>query len=130
MFPLPSDANNSVFSPTVVRLGEIQWHFLHAANLLESRTTRDVPVRGSGFVRPERTEFGDEVGKDEISWWVFKKENDLGELRSRTERTLNAMQTVKLHADGLRGGRHDSYDAVLNEVRTFIDGHETQINEL
>ena len=33
------------------------------------------------FVQYEQTEFGREVGRDEINWWVFKKERNLDELR-------------------------------------------------
>jgi hypothetical protein len=42
---------------------------------MHSQTTLTKPAGPTGkFVQYEQTEFGKEVGRDEINWWVFKKE--------------------------------------------------------
>ena len=42
-------------------------------------------VESNGIVRRnESTEFGKEVGRDEINWWLTRKETDLEDLREKT----------------------------------------------
>ena len=41
------------------------------------------------------TPFGEEVGVDEIHWWVFKKETSMKELLDRTTNVLAAAQKLK-----------------------------------
>jgi hypothetical protein len=53
------------------------------------------------------TDFGKEVGRDEIDWWVFRKEHHLQELREKTSRSLDAGQQLK-KASGLLGRRRET----------------------
>jgi hypothetical protein len=48
------------------------------------------------------TDFGKEVGMDEIHWWIFKKEPDVDELGARTEEALTAGQTLQIAAVKLK----------------------------
>jgi hypothetical protein len=49
--------------------------------LLHSQTLKKKAGETSRFIQYEQTEFAREVGRDEINWWVFKKEPNLDELR-------------------------------------------------
>ncbi len=91
---LPSDAHDSLFSDVVLRVGEIHSYFLAAFSLV--RAPRTKAQDGPRLLRKEdRTALAKEIGGDEIHWWVFTKEDDVGQLSERTERALAAAQTLK-----------------------------------
>src|SRR5262245_34381754 len=128
MWPLPKDANNPICSPAVLRLGESHWYLLKANQSLDSLRFGDMPADGK-LRRIQRTDFGDEVGGDEINWWVFKKDPNLPELRERTARALEAAQALKTAAAKLKGGKYESYADLLKTLREFVDAHSTQVDE-
>ena len=71
---LPENAHDPLFSPPTLRLGEIHWYVLRAANLMHTRRYKSRKINRDGFEKPpERTDFGKEVGGDEINWWVFQE---------------------------------------------------------
>jgi hypothetical protein len=51
------------------------------------------------FGHGEPTELGKEVGRDEINWWVTKKETQLEDLRRKTEEVLQGVQDIKKAVD-------------------------------
>src|SRR5215470_1510521 len=73
-------SHDALFSPAVFVLGKIHWALLRASSLMNARRYRDVQ-RHEGFHTQQWTDFGKEVGADEINWWVFKKETQIDELR-------------------------------------------------
>jgi hypothetical protein len=90
------DHNKVLASPPASHLAEIHLHILRASTFMHSQTTVKKLAGPTGkFVQYEQTEFGKEVGRDEINWWVFKKEANLDELRKQTERALAATQVLK-----------------------------------
>src|SRR5712692_10156549 len=91
------DENEAVFCPATLKLGELHWYVLRASYLMDDKTTVKTKV-GEGKLSPirqEDTTFGREVGRDEINWWVFKKEPDIEELKKQTTRALEAVQKLK-----------------------------------
>jgi hypothetical protein len=98
---------------------------------MHSQTTLKKPAGPTGkFVQHEQTEFGEEVGRDEINWWVFKKETNLDELRQQTERALNAAQTLKKAAHMLKESRPETYENLLAILRGFADHHAKEVDVL
>jgi hypothetical protein len=81
------------------------------------------------FQRPSRTEFGREVGGDEIHWWIFKKEPDVAALRQQTEHVLQPAQELKTDSAALRPGQTSWADLVATLVR-FTEQHAEAIHEL
>jgi hypothetical protein len=119
------DHDKVLASPPASHLGEIHWHILRASTQMHSQTTVKKPAGPTGkFVQYEQTEFGKEVGRDEINWWVFKKEANLDELREQTERALAATQVLKNTADALKEHRPETYEELLGILRTFADKRE------
>jgi hypothetical protein len=55
-------------SPAASKLGEVHWHILRASTLMHSLTLRQKAGETGRFVQYEQTEFGREVGRDEINW--------------------------------------------------------------
>src|SRR5689334_12404346 len=103
--PEANNDNSPVFSSVTLKLGEIHWEILRASTEMSERTTIKVETGGVGQLKAYRnkdTDFGREVGRDEINWWVFKKEPDVEELRKQTEHTLDAVQTLKSGSEKLK----------------------------
>jgi Putative DNA-binding domain len=124
--PDPSNGNESVFSPPTLVLGEVHWHLLRASQLMYENTV--VKTKGTGFVVHEGyTEFGREVGRDEINWWVFKKERNIEELREQTSRALDAAQKLKKDSETLTTKNPETHAALLATLRQFADDHAAEI---
>src|SRR5271157_5257619 len=124
--PDPSNENESVFSPPTLVLGEVHWHLLRASQLMYEKTV--VKSKGTGFVVHEGyTEFGREVGRDEINWWVFKKERNIEELREQTSRALDAAQKLKKDSETLTTKNPETHADLLATLRQFADDHAAEI---
>ena len=127
---LPDNAHDSLFSPATLRLGEVHWYVLKAANLMATRRNRESERNELGFRSYEQTDFGKEVGRDEINWWVFKKETDIDELRERTERVLEAVQSLKQASAKLKNESPESYEDLLSALRGFAEHRVDEIELL
>ncbi len=125
-------SNEAVFSPPTLMLGEIHWHILRASRLMYEKTIVETRHGESGLIVQQGiTEFGKEVGRDEIDWWVFRKEHDLQELRERTSRALDAAQQLKKASDLLgRGERPETYGELLQILRRFAEEQAAEITTL
>ena len=113
-------------------LGEIHWHILRASRLMYEKTVVETRGGASGLVVHQGyTEFGREVGRDEINWWVFKKERDIQELRERTSQALEASQKLKEASELLdKGKKPEAYGDLLQTLRRFAEDHAAEINTL
>jgi hypothetical protein len=129
----PDSRHDLVFCPATLKLGEIHWYLLRAASLMEARTTVKTEVEGAAgvhLVSPELTDFGKEVGRDEINWWVFRKETSVDELRARSQRALDAAQALKRGAQALKHSHPQSCAELLEPLRRFAENHMTEIDAL
>jgi hypothetical protein len=126
---LGPNAHDAVFCPETCRLGEILWHLLKADKMMEEKCYRR--VKEGRFVRYESTtEFGKEVGRDEIHWWIFEKENDLDSLRARSQSALRAAEHLKADATELNAMSQKSYGALLMALRQFTETHHADIENI
>ena len=133
----PDERHGAVFNPATLQLGEIHWYVLKAANLMNSETklTRRAnpdgnDAKGFTIVRYEQTDFGKEVGRDEINWWVFKKEEQVEELGARSDNALSAAQSLKEAATKLKDNRPESYPELIASLRQFAEEHAAAIDQL
>jgi hypothetical protein len=117
-------------SPPASKLGEMHWHILRASTLMNSQTLWQKAGETGRFVQYEQTEFGREVGRDEINWWVFKKEPNLDELRQQTEKALDAAQTLKKAAEVLKESRPETYEDLLAILCGLADKHDNEVEVL
>ena len=108
-------------SEAAAKLGEIHRILIEASDELRAKSERREPGK---FLL---TEFGEEIGGDEIHWWVFKKEPDLDELRNRTEFTLNAVQRLRELSKVLPSDPPDSYERLISLLEEFALGHQPEI---
>lgn len=79
-------ATRSLINSETSRLGILLWFLIHADAAMSSLKTASIRVNPDGlvpFYRYEQTEFGHEVGRDEIDWWINRKETDLAEFSKR-----------------------------------------------
>jgi hypothetical protein len=124
------EGHDTFDSPPASKLGEIHWRILRASTLMHSETLRKKAGETGRFVQYEQTDFGREIGRDEINWWVFKKEPNLDELRQQTEKALGAAQTLKKAAEALKESRPEAYQDLLAVLRGFADKHSNEIDVL
>ena len=131
MMLLPEHAHDPLLTDDVLRLGEFHWYLLKAANRMRDARYSNDPAGDGRFVKWQRTDFGKEVGRDEINWWVFKKEPDLNELADRTLAGLDAAQALKRASTELRE-RHQShaYEDLVRALRDLAGTHSEQIRVL
>lgn len=80
----------------------------------------------------ERTgKFWGEVGKDEIHWWIFKKEMNVKQLKERTENTLSCAKILKDDSKRLNlTFAPKSYRNLIEVLDKFVDDHEEEITQL
>jgi hypothetical protein len=77
------------------------------------------------------TPFGEEVGSDEIYWWVFKKENDINELYEKTNNLLSSAQKLKEDSLLLKNKSvPKSYKELVLIIKEFADQHIREIEAL
>jgi hypothetical protein len=81
-------------------------------------------------IRLEDTDFGREVGRDEINWWVFKKEPDIEELGKQTRQALEAAQKLKEQSKLLRSKKPGTYPELLEVLRHFAEEYAAEIDTL
>ena len=73
----PKEGHEIFVSSPAPKLGAVRWQILRASTQMHSQTTLKKPAGPTGKIVPyEQTEFGKEVGKDEINQWVFKKKTN------------------------------------------------------
>lgn len=80
--------------------------------------------------QPEETDFGNEVGLDEINWWVFKKEKNINEFRTQSQRALDSAQILKQESIKLKTSKPTSYAELLTTLRRFAEDHALHIDVL
>ena len=120
--------HDALFSDATLALGEIHWMVLKAARTMDRERWDKVELEfGSRY---EDTEFGKEIGMDEIHWWIFEKERDVDELLAKSEEALKAAQVLKNTSAKLKGQEPESYEKLLLSLSSFAEQHRKQIDVL
>ena len=104
-------------SDTTTTLGQMHRSILRSAHTMDEK--RWVQVKKNGFSTQKWTDFGNEVGADEINWWITRRESDVDELLARTKATLKAAQILKKASENLKDGEPDSYEKLLLLMKSF-----------
>lgn len=120
----PYSEHERLFSDKGLKLGKILYYLLSAAQEMDTQRYASTP---NGIVW---TEFGEEVGKDEIYWWVYKKETNVQELLNRVRNTLVSLQTLKESSSKLDSSRIESYADLVTTLEKFTTTYYSQINDL
>ena len=126
----PGEEHRALFTQAGLMLGKILWHLLDAAQEMDRRTILRRPAASGWGYTPERTAFGTEVGNDEIYWWVYKKEPDVGELRIEVERTLASVQQLLEQVKSLDASRVQTYRDLVHLISDFVETCRPQIGDL
>lgn len=120
--------HDELFSGSSFEIGKIHWYIQKTYTEMESKCW----IKGKYFLEQDKlTEFGEEVGSDEIHWWVFKKETDHNELLKKTKTTLIFIQKLKEDSFKLKEKYYPaSYSDVIKEIKKFTDSHREEIHAL
>ena len=132
MFQIPDSKRYSIVTDTTSMLAELHWYLLKSSKLMSDERDRVMEVFSCEvkIERRESTDFGREVGQDEIDWWINRKEQDTPELRERSERAMAAAQTLRTKAIALRGCEPVSYDALMAKFKGFVESCRAEITVL
>jgi hypothetical protein len=117
-----------LLSDTTLKLAEIHRTLLTSQQAMhdQSWTATTAPISHLTAL----TQFGREVGGDEIHWWIFQKEPDVDQLAARTKSTLDSVQVLKNAASTLKDREPKSYEDLLRSLKEFADVHRAQITAL
>ncbi len=113
----PINEHQRLFSDSGLKLGRILYY------LLDAHRQMDAKCRSS-------QELLREIGKDEIYWWIYKKEPDVHELQGRVKQVLVSAQTLKEASYGLDGSAITSYSELILALVKFAEDHQDQIDDL
>ncbi len=97
---------------------------------MDSKRWQERRREGTRFQSVELTEFGREIGLDEIHWWIFKKERNVAELGAQAEVALKSAGRLKDNADKLQRKTPKSYEELIADLRVFTDQHLADIEGL
>lgn len=117
-----------LFSDITLRIGEIHWMLLKSVCAMDAK--RWDRKRGKIGCTYEPTQFGQEVGMDEIHWWVFEREKDVDELCATTENLLESAQSLKNASARLNFKEPKSYEQILLTLKNFAQQHSLDIDSL
>ena len=103
---------------------------LHSVEIMDKNRFAEKRMEGGFRVMGGFTEFGEEVGLDEIQWWVFQKERNRPELLEKTKAVLPGAMSLEKNSAKLRKNNPESYKELLTSLRDFCDAHSSEINSL
>ena len=129
MVEIPETKRNSILTGTTSMLGQLHWYLLKSSKVMSDERERVWEEISNGFraERYELTDLGREVGRDEIDWWVNRKERNTPELCERSDEALDAAQKLRTNAIALRGFEPISYDNLIAKFRGFAESHRAEI---
>jgi hypothetical protein len=125
---LDDQVHEVLFSDATMKLGKIHGMLLKSEDMMESK--RWEATKETILSPRELTEFGKEVGMDEIHWWIFEKETDVDDLLVKTTRALESAQTLKNAASKLKQKESESYRSLLLTLKDFAEQHRAEIDAL
>ncbi len=116
-----NERHASLFIGTPLILGEIHSILLNAYREFDRQCHNGKRVL---------SELGQEVNNDEISWWVFRREADVNELRTKTKEALELAQKLKKDSVLLKKTSLESYEQLVMTLVNFAETHKEEIAAL
>ncbi len=117
-----------LISDSTKTLGMMHLRILRASHAMDAKMR--VKVKKNGFSTDRWTEFGKQVGVDEINWWITQRDPDVDELLAHTVDALKAAQALKKASEKLSNEEIETYEDLLRALRTFADKETSVINVL
>lgn len=129
MFEITESQRYSILTDTTAMLAELHWYLLRSSRLMSERRYRALEGFSFGIriEHHEATDFGRDVGRDEIDWWINRKEQDTPELRERSEQAMAAAQTLRTKAMALRGAEPASYNDLIAKFNSYTESCRAEI---
>ena len=130
MIQISDSKRYSIVTDTTSMLAELHWYLRRSSRLMSNERNRVVMEVFSSELKIESrepTDFGQEVGRDEIEWWINRKEQNTPELRDRSEKAMDAAQTLRTKAITLRGCEPASYDDLMAKFKGFVESCRAEV---
>jgi hypothetical protein len=123
--------HDALFTGATLKLGTLHWYLTRAASQLRACAyTSERATPGSEFTVTHLTSFGKLIGADEVRWWVWTRESDLLQLRTRTVSTFHAAQTLQKASRKFARSTFDTYQSLIAGIVDFATRHATSIDEV
>jgi hypothetical protein len=123
-------ATRSLANVDTSRLGVLLWFLIHADTAMSGLKSTRIRVNSGSTLsiyRDQATEFGREVGRDEIDWWINRKETDLAEFSKRAALALKSAQVLKESSHALKKIDVERYEELVEWIKAFAAKHSEQI---
>jgi len=132
MFEISASQRSSILTAAASMLGELHWYLLKSSKLMRDERDRiwEEVSHGIRIERCEPTDFGREVGRDEIDWWINRREQNTPELGERTGQAMAAAQILRTKAIALRGFEPTSYDDLMMKFQSFVENCRAEVASL
>lgn len=132
MFEEEVKQHETLFSGSSLEIGKIHWYIQKADNEMGNRCfIKQEKGAIREIMRDVLTPFGDEVGLDEIHWWVFKKEPKMEELLERTNTVLTSVQKLKEDSVSMKNKvAPESYADLVGRIKKFTERDGKEIHAL
>src|ERR1039458_3828670 len=124
---IDDSAHDKLFSEATFRIGEIHGSILKSAHAMDDLRWVTTKEKFSAY---KSTEFGKQVGQDEIHWWIFENEANVDELLGMSEEALRAAQVLRVDSAKLKDNAPESYTALLASLKEFAERHLPDIKAL
>ena len=124
--------HEELFSGCSLTLGKIHWIIQKADTEMQKKVYVQIDKNGPLVLDEIKyTDFGMDVGPDEIYWWIFKREKDIDELKKQTEEALIPVQKLKEDSALLeKKYRPKSYNELILKLKEFNESHKNEIETL
>lgn len=122
--------HEELFSGMSRKVGELYWYIQKADTEMNDKCCHRITDKIGIPLSDMLTDFGKEVGPDNMYWWIFRKEKDVNELLKKTETTLGNLQKLKESSTKLRNTYFDTYDGLIRKIKEFCEEQKTHIDYL
>lgn len=124
--------HQTLFSGSGLMLGRILEMLLRSEYEMDELKYGTVTEQSSVLANrlPQRSLFGQEVGRNEIHWWVHKREPNVRELLCQTHQTLESVQRLRRASANLKYRTLNLYSELVDLIVQFIEVHKEQIGVL
>lgn len=112
-------------------LAKFHWHIVRGERLIDSASAISRSIEKDGFTFTERdlTEFGRQVNRDPVHWWVFWRCSNVSDLRARTMEALEAAQKLREHILKLRIS-FINWPSIIQSISRFTETWKHEIATL
>jgi len=123
--------HNQLNQETVEKLGKIHYALLSADHILDKDTHFYKENENRFDDSLVITKLGEEIGGDEIHWWIYKREVDVIDMLNKSKNALENAQQIKIYSRSLiLKNELREYEDIISIINIFLDKNKDNISIL